>query len=534
MVFRFGTLLPIVAWLSTWPGMECLRAQEGTAVSVEVVPLTLPALVGIRACPLLGLRIKAAETGQPVSLTGIDVALDGTTDPADLRQLQVYSSGPSGDFSKAVPVGKPSAPGDPLDPEIRCELAAGTNHFWIACELDAKADIDHRVGAVCREVRFSDGSKVPPRGAPALQRMGIAVRRAGDDGVHTFRIPGLVTTLRGTLIAVYDVRRSGPGDLPGDIDVGLSRSTDGGRTWEPMKIILDMGADPEFRFDGVGDPAVLADRISGTIWVAAVWSHGNRSWTGSQPGLKPDETGQWMLVRSDDDGLSWSDPVNITEQVKRPEWSLMLQGPGCGITLRDGTLVFPAQYQDPPHPENPAAHRLPHSTFIYSRDRGRSWQTATGAFEDTTEAQLVELADGEIMINCRYNREANRVVMTTTDMGQTWREHPTSRGGLVEPRACMASLIHVDGDSGDRGSGWLLFSNPDSPDIRHRLTVKGSPDLGRTWPEKNRILLDEGTSRGYSCLTLVDRDTVGILYEGSRSDLVFQRIPFREIVDGGR
>ena len=150
--------------------------------------------------------------------------------------------------------------------------------------------------------------------------MGVALRNGGDDGVHTYRIPGLATTNKGTLIGVYDVRRRSGGDLPGDIDVGMSRSTDGGRTWEPMKVIMDMGNDPRWRYDGIGDPAILVDQTTGTVWVAATWSHGNRSWIGSGPGLKPEETGQLMLVRSDDDGVSWSEPINITEQVKKPEW----------------------------------------------------------------------------------------------------------------------------------------------------------------------------------------------------------------------
>src|SRR5690606_34562053 len=128
------------------------------------------------------------------------------------------------------------------------------------------------------------------------------------------------------------------------------------------------------------------DRETGTLWVAATWSHGKRSWVGSGPGLEPAETGQFILVRSDDDGRSWSKPINITKQVKKPEWCFLLQGPGKGITMLDGTLVIPAQYQDTP--EN---KRLPRSTFIYSRDRGQTWQIATGAFDDTTEAQVVEL-----------------------------------------------------------------------------------------------------------------------------------------------
>ena len=102
---------------------------------------------------------------------------------------------------------------------------------------------------------------------------------------------------------------------------------------------MDMGDDPAWRHDGIGDPSILVDRGTGTIWVAALWSHGDRVGM-DPPGLAPEETGQFMLVRSDDDGLTWSSPIDITTQCEGFGWSLMLQGPGKGITMADGTLVF--------------------------------------------------------------------------------------------------------------------------------------------------------------------------------------------------
>ncbi len=283
---------------------------------------------------------------------------------------------------------------------------------------------------------------------------------------------------------------------------------------------MDMGDDEEWRYDGIGDPAVLVDRNTGTIWVAATWSHGNRSWTGSGPGLTPEETGQFVLVRSDDDGVTWSEPINITEQVKKPEWCFLLAGPGKGITMRDGTIVFAAQYQDPE-----ANKRQPHSTIVYSKDHGESWRIGTGAFGDTTESQVIEVEPGVLMLNCRYDLDNVRVVMTTADLGKTWQKHPTSQRALIEPVSCMASLIDVDQEVGKDVGNWLLFSNPDDMQSRQRIMIKASSDDGNTWPQQNRLLLDEGTGRGYSCLSMIDEKTIGILYESSRADLAFQRIP---------
>ncbi len=505
--------------------------QPQTILSVEVVPFSLPACVGRDASPLLKLKVETTGTLNPISLTALKVTLDGTTDRSDVTLVSVYATGSNNRFmvgESLVQIDGRRLRRGPFELSCAgpsCQLVEGVNHFWVTGKISQGASIDGRIGAVCKQVQFSNGEQVTLDANPLIQRMGVAVRQGGDDGVHTYRIPGLATTKKGTLIGVYDIRHRKGGDLPGDINVGMSRSTDGGQTWEPMQVIMDMGHDPDFHYDGIGDPAVLVDQNTGAIWVAATWSHGNRSWRGSGPGMKPEETGQLMLARSDDDGVTWSRPINITEQVKDPKWCFILQGPGKGITMRDGTLVFAAQYQD-----SPEQQRLPHSTLITSQDHGTTWQVGTGAFDDTTESQVVEIEPGVLMLNCRYNRKPVRVVMTTRDMGKTWQKHPTSERSLIEPGACMASLIDVDRERGKDAGAWLLFSNPDSTQGRHHITIKASPDRGLTWPRAHRLLLDEGNGAGYSCMSMIDDKTVGILYEGSQAHMTFQRIPLSDLV----
>ena len=502
-------------------------------VSVDVLPLTLPALVGVDASPLLKIKIEAVGSLNPISLTGLRAQFQCTK--GDVESAQVYFGGANSQFTTTQRFGEPInvAGLTALDSQVMIDgkqtLTEGANYVWIACKFNKDANIDHTVGVKCLRVAFSNEKSVNLTDL-STQRMGVAVRNGGDDGVNRYRIPGLATTNEGTLIGVYDVRHRAGGDLPGDIDVGMSRSTNGGRTWESMRVIMDMGNDPDWRHDGIGDPAVLVDKNTGTIWVAATWSHGNRSWFGSGPGMKPEETGQLMLVRSDDDGVTWSKPINITKQVKKPEWCFILQGPGKGITMSDGTIVFAAQYQDPPNETNELAHRLPHSTIIYSKDHGNTWHVGTGAFDDTTESQVVEIEPGVLMLNCRYNRKAVRVVMTTRDMGKTWQKHTTSERSLIEPGSCMASLIDVDQEAGTDGGGWLLFSNPDSTRGRNHIMIKASPDRGLTWPKEHRLLLDEENGAGYSCLSMIDDQTVGILYESSQAHMTFQRIPLSDVV----
>ncbi len=497
-------------------------------VSVQSVPMTLPVLVGRSSNPLLKLSIKTEGELKPIQLDYVVAALDEVSERAGAEALEVrLGQGGNYDTAQSLPY---TIETDDRGKELLrlsrdgAELSEGDNDLWIGCKLRPDADLDARIETVCHELGFAGQPSVKTPEARSRQRLGVALRQGGDDGVHTYRIPGLATTLKGTLLGVYDVRRRNGGDLPGDIDVGLSRSVDGGQTWEPMKIIMDMGSDPKWRYDGIGDPSILVDQETGTIWVAALWSHGNRGWHGSGPGLKPDETGQLILVRSDDDGVTWSEPINITAQIKNPDWTLLLQGPGKGITMRDGTLVFPAQLQAPL-----AQKRLPHSTIIYSKDHGKTWKIGTPAYPDTTEAQVVEVEPGVLMLNCRYNRKSSRVVMITRDLGLTWTEHPTSQKSLIEPGACMASLIDVHRERGKDEGGWLLFSNPDSLSGRQRMMIKASFDAGMSWPKDGRVLLDEGRSAGYSCLSMIDDETVGILYEGSQSHMTFQRVKLSDL-----
>jgi sialidase-1 len=370
----------------------------------------------------------------------------------------------------------------------------------------------------------------------------VKVRKAGQDNCDTYRIPGIITTNSGTLIAVYDNRYNNSADLQEDVDIGMSRSTDGGNTWEPMKVIMDMGewgGRPQ-NVNGIGDPSILYDPYTNTIWVAALWMSGldnkKRLWWSSGQGTTPEETGQFILVKSTDDGVSWSEPVNITNQIKNPEWQLLLQGPGMGITLLDGTLVFPAQYKaDLGQKALDGGNFTCHSTIVYSKDKGNTWQIGAGAKSNTTEAQVVQLTDESLMLNMRDDRNRKdksntngRAVSVTKDLGKTWSVHTSSNSLLQEPN-CMASLISANIRIDGKMQKVLFFSNPADKNERINMTLKASLDEGNSWPEKNQILLNTEKGFGYSCLTMVDENTIGILYEGTK-ELYFQKISIGEIL----
>jgi sialidase-1 len=495
--------------------------------SILIKPSNLPALVGRSGNVLSLIEIWSKEN---VTLNNININLSGTTNLSDIEKLVVYSTGANPKFdSNGVIFSSTQQISKKLSLPGNLQLKKGANYLWITAAVISNARLTNKITADCDNLIFEGfGKKIPEKHAPINgNRLGIALRSHGEEGVDTYRIPGLTTTNKGTLIAVYDVRYENGVDLQGHIDVGMSRSTNGGKTWEPMKIIMDMGTFGGLPQDqnGIGDPAVLVDKITNTIWVAGLWAHGHpgkRNWTASKPGLDPIETSQFILVKSEDDGKTWSAPINITSQIKRPEWYLMLEGPGKGVTMKDGTLVFAGQFKD--------GDQMPHATIIYSKDHGATWKIGKGAKSNTTEAQVVELQDGSLMLNMRDNRGGSRSVLTTKDLGESWTEHPTSRSALIEP-VCMGSLDWFNFKSkGSAAKQILLFSNPNSTKGRVNITLKLSFDGGNSWPEKYYTLLDAGRGSGYSCLTQINDHTVGILYESSQADLVFQQIDLREIV----
>ncbi len=364
-----------------------------------------------------------------------------------------------------------------------------------------------------------DGVEATCDAAPIEYRFGVILRDVGWDDCSCYRIPGLARSNDGTLIAVYDARWRGFPDLPADIDVACSRSFDGGKTWTPMQIAINFHAEDE-TLEGVGDPSILVDSQTGRIWIAALWAHNGKSYRASEPGLEPEKSGRLVLAWSDDDGATWSEPRDVTNEVEPDkDWRILFQGPGSGITTRDGKLVFPAQYVD--------SARVFHSTIVWSGDRGETWKVGTGARDATCEAAVVELNDGTLMLNMRNTDDKTlaRSIVTTDDMGESWKEHETSCNALDEP-VCQASLIRMKSTLDGDDANLLAFMNPASKKGRVDMTLKLSEDEGRTWTRA--LTLYRPGSCGYSSLAKIDDETLGVLYE-TNGGLIFQVVKIQDV-----
>lgn len=531
-----------------------LAAVRAGGIRVSVHQPVVPVLTMKSANPVLCIR-AVKGTLRDCTLERLACSLEGTTDWEDIEEVMLYDATPEGGMGKRLPGVASVLPrqtgGKVVFTDVMC-LEKDTTFLWVAVRLKKSVDLSHRVQLSCTSVTTSSGKVSVEALRPLVPlRVGVAVRQKGQDGVHTSRIPGLATSLRGTLLAIYDARYESSRDLQGNIDIAMNRSMDGGRTWQPMQVVLDMkkwGNLPE-KYNGVSDACVLVDERTGDIYVAGLWMHGlldgrtgkwvegltadSTRWIhqwvekGSQPGVEVKQTCQFLITKSSDDGKTWGEPVNITAQTKRPEWWLFAPAPGHGIMLEDGTLVFPTQGRD---------HRgYPFSNITWSKDGGKTWVTSNPAYHNTTECMAVELSDGSVMLNMRDNtnrgnREDNgRRICLTRDLGETWVEHPTSKRALVEP-TCMASIHRHGYKEGGKEKSVLLFCNPESYKDRTHMTLKASFDDGRTWQGDKKILLDEEGSFGYSCITSVSESVIGVLYESSQAQMVFQQISLEELV----
>lgn len=493
--------------------------QGVTAATVRYVR---PVLIRNEHNSLLQVLVDVKRSDE-VRLRSLTFSLEGTAKLSDLESLELFYTGDKREFVTGTTYGTAVPPAAKLSFHGDQALQPGVNVFWLSCRLKSTAGLSHEVGAACTSIATTAGKLSPhDPSSGRRQRIGVALRRHNDDGVHTYRIPALATSPKGTLLCVYDMRRRKSRDLQEDIDIGVSRSSDGGQTWESPRVIMDMGEYgglPQEQ-NGCSDPGIIVDQKTGEIFCFAVWmwgKAGKHQWRedGSEAGYEIGKSAQLMLVRSKDDGRTWTKPENMTRKLKQEAWWLLAPSPQQGINLPDGTLVMPVQGRDDKGET--------FATLMSSLDHGATWKVGKPAYSGGNECQAVQLGDASIMLNMRNDHERYRAVYVTKDLGQTWHPHATNRNTLIEPN-CNASLYRVDYGSGRQRKHLLLFANPHSQESRTHQTIQVSLDDGGTWPKKYHLLLDEGRGRGYPSITRIDDQHIGIVYEGSQSDLVFEKI----------
>lgn len=338
--------------------------------------------------------------------------------------------------------------------------------------------------------------------------------KSGTEGYNTFRIPAIVTTAQGTILAFAEGRKHGSSDT-GDIDLVLKRSEDNGKTWSNLAVIWDDG-------DNVcGNPAPVVDKITGTIYLLSTWNLGSDH-ESEIIKLSSEDTRRVFVLSSTDDGKTWAEAKEITPSVKLDNWTWYATGPCHGIQLKrgehNGRLIIPCDHIE-------SGTNKYYSHIIFSDDHGKTWQLGgTTPQDQVNECTIAELSDGNLMLNMRnYDRtQKSRKISISRDGGMTWGDiYPDKI--LIEP-ICQASLLdYTFAETGKKG---LIFLNPADEDARRNMTLRLSYDDGVTWP-KSKVLFSGPAA--YSDLTVLPNGNVGCFYEAGILN-PYQGIIYEEIL----
>ena len=317
-------------------------------------------------------------------------------------------------------------------------------------------------------------------------------------GVGCYRIPALVTAPNGDLVAAIDERMGTCGDLKfnRDINIVIRRSKDQGKTWTAIETVVDYPPG-----QSASDPSMIIDRVTGDIIMLFNYMDLD----------KEKDVYYFRVMRSGDNGKTWSKPRDITTAISKPEWKndFKFITSGRGIQTRSGKLLH-------------TLVNIQRGVYLFeSDDHGNTWRLIDTPVNPADESKVIELPDGKWVINSRVNDLGYRVVHTSSDNGKHWITRTDST--LVDP-GCNAGLIRHDIAT---GKTILLFSNLSSSTSRENLILRYSDDSGARWSSGTKIYPG---SAAYSTLTILKSGAVGILYErNDYSEVMFTSVPFKEV-----
>ena len=334
----------------------------------------------------------------------------------------------------------------------------------------------------------------------------VAVFTAGTDGYASYRIPAIVATKNGGLLAFCEGRVRNSNDS-GDIDIVLRRSEDGGKTWGAQTVVVNDGENT------CGNPAPIVLRETGEVVLAFTKNLGAIAQDAIMKGEAPPRS-VWV-TRCTDGGDTWQTPVEISSEVRKPDWRWYATGPGHGIQLKDGTLVVACD-----HSTGPSFSEM-YSHVILSKDGGRTWFLGGSASEKTDESTVCELPDGRLYLNMRnYSGTNRRAVAYSGNQGVTWSP-AVDDAALIEP-VCEGSIVRLY-ESGPFKDA-IAFCNPASTK-RENLTLRLSKDAGATW---SRTVTVKAGPAAYCDLVELRKGWIGVLFEGGET-MPYESIRFSAV-----
>tara|TARA_B110000444_G_scaffold56033_1_gene52269 strand:+ start:251 stop:1423 length:1173 start_codon:yes stop_codon:yes gene_type:complete len=343
----------------------------------------------------------------------------------------------------------------------------------------------------------------------------------GSGKYNNYRIPSLVVTKKGTVLAFAEGREAGD---TGDIDILLKRSLDNGKTWSDEIVVWDQ------KDNSCGNPVPVVDEQTGRIWLFTSWNDGrdNELKIVTKKSISPRIP---YVCYSDDDGLTWSDPVNMSKTLRDPSWGWYATGPGVGIQIKKGKykgrLLIPANHSYDDKNGNIRNGNFNYGAHVlFSDDNGSTWERSEDIRPGCNESQIVELENGNLMMNMRsYNDKYSRAISISNNGGESWSKiyHDLA---LVESKV-QGSILNF-GDI--NGKNAHIFSNPSVPLGRLNMTLKVSFDDCKYWSISKLIY---GGLSAYSCLTRLPDGNIGLFFEkGTEKNyeqMIFVSIPVNKI-----
>ncbi len=362
--------------------------------------------------------------------------------------------------------------------------------------------------------------------APLFEQ--VDVFTAGTEGYHTFRIPTIVTAPDGSLLVFAEARkenRSDPGG--GDIDLVYKRSTNHGRTWTAVKVLDNPGEGW-----GASNPTPVTDRDTGKVWIIYNRWEPTHGTANSEPGTDNNQT--WAR-HSSDNGRTWSSAVDLTRVARDYDnWGANFVGPGGAIQAADGRLLIPSAHRPDSYYVTisiggfEGLTSLMRAYAIYSDDHGATWKRGALVKAQTNENQLVELADGAIMMDARQGAGDHRWLILSKDGGETWT-NPVP-GQTVTRIAASIERFTLKSAGDDRNR--ILWTGPKGPG-RKQLVIRTSYDEGQTFRDEKIIY---GGLAAYSDITILKDKTVGVIWERGVSEgyqfVTFTRLD-QSFLEGG-
>lgn len=437
------------------------------------------------------------------SLKGLTLNLNGTTNFADVEKIKVYSTGNVGKFdprstSGYTLVGEANAGSGDITISSDTPLQQGTNFLWITYKIAANAAEGNKVDAVLKTLTIDGTSKdVSAYGNPDGSREIILKRKLviapGDYGSVSYRIPAIITAADGSLVALTDNRKLHSGDLAANIDVIAQRSTNGGATWsQPVTV-----AQGTSTATGFGDASLLKTK-SGKLVALFAGYNGFFQSTPSNPI-------RLFTSSSTDNGITWDAPKDITSQIYgqnssdpvRQTWYGIFPTSGQGLTMRDGRLMVVI-------PVRETSSNTISDYAIYSDDEGLTWNVSQKAVTGGDEGKVVELDNGNILMNVRGT---NRIKSVSTDRGITWS--PQTTWTELSGNPTNGDMIRYTSVKDRFNKSRLLHSIP-TASTRKNVTMFLSYDEGETW-QPQRVIAPNTSA--YSSITILPDGTIGVYLE---------------------